>query len=290
MYEKLDTCPICDSHSFSNYLICTDHSITHESFALVRCNNCSHIFTNPRPSEQEIAKFYDSPTYISHSQKSSSLITPIYQLAKLYTFKWKHSIISQHTKRSTVLDYGAGTGDFMHYLQKKNWTAHGIEPNTLARNKATAKGLTVYPSFNKANQQKYDVITAWHSIEHVHQLKETLQALRKRSHDATRMYIALPNPLSHDAIHYKEFWAGYDVPRHIHHFTADSIEKLLTKTRLRLQEIIPMKLDSFYVSILSEQYKKSRFPFLSGIRTALRSNQSARTTRQYSSNIYVITR
>lgn len=290
MYEKLDECPLCGFSSHSNHLIVDDHSHSQESFAIVKCQKCSLLYTNPRPDIDAIGSYYESANYISHTDDSNNLTNLIYKIARRFTLHWKKGLIEKHSPQKRMLDYGCGTGDLLAYMKQHKWDVTGIEPSEQARTKAKEKGLTVYPELSKDLKDKYHMITAWHVLEHVHDLVETVRALRKLLHNDGTLMIAVPNSASFDAAYYEAFWAGYDVPRHLYHFTPDTFKTLVSKTKLKLQEIIPMKLDAFYVSLLSEKYKGNNLSLLRGFQTGLKSNTKARQSGNYSSLIYVLTK
>jgi len=291
--ENLSNCPICDNRHFENYLETYDYTITHEKFKLIRCTNCSFVITNPRPSFESMAKYYDSEQYISHSGGTNSLFDKIYLLARSFTLQWKYKLIKQYSaSNETILDYGCGTGEFLNFVQTKGLQVVGVEPNELARKKASLKlqgGISEnLESFNKGS---FSVITLWHVLEHIHHLNETIQNLKSLLTESGHLIIAVPNFMSQDSFKYKESWAGYDVPRHLWHFSQETMNKLLEKNGLKIVETKPMKLDSYYVSLLSEGYKnpdqskltKGVKAFLEGIK----SNFSARKNSQYSSLIYI---
>ncbi len=290
MYEKLDECPLCGFSSHSNHLIVDDHSHSQESFAIVKCQKCSLLYTNPRPDSSSIGSYYESDNYISHTDNSNNLTNLIYKVARRFTLNWKKGLIEKYSSDKRVLDYGCGTGDLLFHMKQHHWDVTGIEPNEHARSKAEEKGLTVFPELSKDLKDKFHIITAWHVVEHVHDLLETIRALRKLLHKDGKLLLAVPNSASYDAEYYQEHWAGYDVPRHLYHFTPDTFKTLASKTKLKLQEIIPMKLDAFYVSLLSEKYKGNNLAMLKGFQTGLKSNRKARQTGNYSSLIYVLTK
>ena len=290
MYEKIESCPICDTSQSENYLIITDHSFSQESFALVKCQKCSFIYTNPRPIEEESWKYYDSASYISHSNNTTSFKDLIYKAVRKYTLTQKTKLILKYKKQPIVLDYGCGSGHFLKHLIKQNIEAYGIEP-------AKEKSIDVHSSFNTKvytsikefpKQVKPDIITAWHVIEHVHNLKETLNTLQKRLSENGYLIIALPNNQSLDATYYKEFWAGYDVPRHLYHFDKQSVKTLAKQLRMKVIKIYPMTFDAYYVSMLSEQYQRNKNSFFRGLKMGYQSNKSAKKTGEYSSLIYVL--
>ena len=137
------------------------------------------------------------------------------------------------------------------------------------------------------SSNKYDIISLWHVLEHVTDLEETLQFFSKSITDKGRLIIAVPNYTSADAKHYKEFWAGYDVPRHIYHFEINSLKKLLGNHGFSLEETKPMKFDSYYVSMLSEKYKTGSMNYLMAFLSGLNSNMASKDASQYSSVIYI---
>lgn len=290
MYEKLDECPLCGFSSHSNHLIVDDHSHSKESFAIVQCKKCSFLYTNPRPDISSIGSYYESDSYISHTDNSNNLTNLIYKTARRFTLNWKHRLIAKHSHEKKMLDYGCGTGDLLAHMKRHQWEVIGVEPNEHARNKAIDKAITVHPELSKDIKDKFHIITAWHVVEHIHELKDTIRSLRKLLQPDGVLMLAVPNSASYDAEYYKAFWAGYDVPRHLYHFSPDSFQTLASKTKLKIQEIIPMKLDAFYVSLLSEKYLGHNFPLFRGFQTGLKSNTKARQTGNYSSLIYVLTK
>ncbi len=290
MYERLEICPSCKNTKFKNTIICKDHLVSGESFALVECSNCSLLFTNPRPDVASLPKYYKSEDYISHTNKGNSLTNMLYKVARFFTIRNKYQLITKHAQSKSILDYGCGTGDVLKFLHDKGWETTGIEPDSDALQIATNKGINAYTSLDEIpKKQKYSVITLWHVLEHVSELRPTLKALKKKITEDGTLIIAVPNPESWDAKHYKKYWAAYDVPRHLYHFTQDSISKLFAKHKFNLIETIPMKLDSFYVSLLSEKNKTGNSNYLTAFKNGMKSNRSAKNNNNnYSSLIYVL--
>lgn len=292
MYEKLEQCPSCGHPKFHNYLICNDHSVSGESFALVRCDNCQLVFTNPRPSPSELPKYYESSAYISHTDTSDSLLHFVYRLVRKYTISKKVILVRKLRSPGTILDLGCGTGDFLKACRKSGWTVKGIEPNEQARTIASNKNQISIEQdiLDLKKKEKFDVITAWHVLEHVVDLKETLKQLKKRLEKGGFLIIAVPNIDSHDFMHYKEYWAGLDVPRHLYHFSPKSFLTLAKKMKLNLVDTKPMKFDAFYVSLLSERYKSGKMNPISAFLQGYQSNKAAKSTGNYSSLIYILTK
>ncbi|MFK7953350.1 MAG: class I SAM-dependent methyltransferase [Ekhidna sp.] len=287
MYTKLEKCPSCGHPKFKNHIICEDHTVSNESFALVKCDNCELVFTNPRPSIESISSYYQSDQYISHTDKANSAIHLVYKLVREYTLSQKLKLISSYKKKGTILDYGTGTGDFLEKCFKNNWTTFGYEPDLDALKIAKSKGKSEFIE-SLPTKSKVDIITAWHVIEHVYELVDTIRNLKKSLNDDGYMFIALPNIESFDAKEYQEFWAAYDVPRHLYHFSQSSFKQLLGQEKLKLIDVKPMIFDSYYVSLLSEKYKTGKSNIINAVRNGYYSNKSAKKTGQYSSLIYVV--
>lgn len=287
MYEKIEVCPGCKHTLFSNFLICTDHSISGESFALSKCNKCELVFTNPRPTEDSLTKYYASDNYISHSNKSNNLINSIYKLVRNYTTSKKIQLIKKVAHGKQLLDYGCGTGFFLSKCKKEGYHTFGYEPNEDASKIAIGQDLTLLSSI-KESDASFDIITAWHVIEHIISLRETLETLVNKLRTDGILIIAVPNLSSFDSNYYGEYWAALDVPRHLYHFTQTSFGKLVADLELKIQDVIPMYFDSYYVSLLSEKYKKTSGSIFNAIKTGYLSNKKAKQTGEYSSLIFIL--
>lgn len=292
--EKVTSCPICGGQTFEPFLRCKDFTTTHEEFDLQYCRSCSFLVTNPRPNESGISIYYQSNSYTSHNAKPQGTLDVIYFIARKLSLQWKQTLIKKHKAAGHhLLDYGCGTGEFLKTCLS-DWSCHGIEPSEQARQIAEKQtGLKISTHHENLIGQKFDVITLWHVLEHIHNLVKVLADLKKMLKNDGVLLIAVPNHKSNDAVYYKEYWAGYDVPRHLWHFSKSTMEQLLQNNGLKIKSIVPMKLDSFYVSLLSERYKAggkaSIRRLLQGFCQGLVSNIKARSTNNYSSLIYICT-
>ena len=264
-----------------------DNSITKEEFELKLNPEFNMLVTQPVP--KNLSKYYESEDYISHTDGKKSLLEKVYQLVKNYTLKKKLKLINSFkSEGKTILDIGAGTGDFLSVCKNKNWTVLGIEPNEKARKIAHKKNIDLQENLSEIKNKKFDVITMWHVLEHVESLQEYIQQIKELLKENGTLIIAVPNYKSYDAYYFKEFWAAYDVPRHLWHFSQKSITKLFSMENIRLVKTIPMKFDSYYVSLLSEKYKKGKMNPIKAFWIGFISNRKAKRTNMYSSLIYVL--
>lgn len=288
----ISSCPLCSSTNFSTALHAKDYTVSQETFQIQKCNHCHFLFTSPIP--EDLAPYYQSPQYISHSNKTAGITDILYKLARTMTLRWKTNLIDEYNRgnKKTLLDYGCGTGAFLAAAKKAHWSIAGIEPAQLPRETASRETQTnIKASLPELEQQKYNTITLWHVLEHIPQLHETLQSLTSLLDDNGTIFIAVPNHNSNDAQHYQEYWAAYDTPRHLWHFAQTNMQQLLSQHQLKIVNTLPMKLDSFYVSILSEKYRRNNKPsitsLIKGVYQGLQSNISASSTKEYSSLIYI---
>jgi len=286
--EKITTCPICNTSSFSLFKKVKDYTVSKEFFNIVNCNQCGLLFTNPRPDSKSLGSYYKSENYISHTNKSNNPINSIYKLARTQTLKWKYKLINK-TQPISLLDYGCGTGHFLNYCHKKKLNVKGFEPDENARTIAKNElGDLVYSTPNDINET-FDVITLWHVLEHIADLNEVLIWLKNHLNKNGRLIIALPNPASYDAKLFKEEWAAFDVPKHLYHFTKEIVANLANKHNFCVESIHPMKLDSYYVSLLSNKNKYNKIRPIKSFLNGLLSNIYAKKEMNYSSLIYVLT-
>lgn len=289
MYERIDECPICSNTDLRNSLICKDHLVSRQSFAISTCTSCGLLITNPRPNKETISQFYDSSNYLSHNS-DGSLMSRLYSLAQRYTLWYKFRLIKKLAKPgSRLLDYGCGVGQFMQYMESNKYQVRGVEPSEVGLSKAMSKQLSVYRNLAsvKEAEAKFEVITLWHVLEHVHELNVTIKQLKKLLSKSGYLVVAVPNTKSWDAQHYKEHWAAYDVPRHLFHFDDENIKMLLKSNRLSFVKKAPLYLDSFYISLLSETHVNSSNKIIKSIINGCKSNIYGARTSQYSSMIYI---
>jgi len=268
-------------------LNCKDNTVSGKYFEVMMHQEYEMLVTSPVPKNLE--NYYKSETYISHTDSKKTFFDKIYQGVKNHTLKQKLILLNSFKSGSkSVLDFGAGTGDFLKICKNNNWQVLGIEPSAEARENAVKKGIYLKENLLDITNQKFDVITLWHVLEHVENLKNTIKVLNSLLQPEGRIVVAVPNYKSYDAEFYKEHWAAYDVPRHLWHFSQKAIHKLFLEVEMIVEETLPMKFDSYYVSLLSEKYKTGKSNPAKAFYRGFLSNISAKSTSEYSSLIYVI--
>lgn len=287
------SCPVCSSTAIQKVITPKDFMITQQEFEVWECATCTLRFTQAIPTEQEIGLYYQSESYVSHTDTQKGLINKLYHRVRRITLSNKRKLIASvpHTGKN-LLDIGAGTGAFVDYMKQHGWQVSGVEADELARKKATELyGLSLHPTpgLFTLPPNHYDIITLWHVLEHVHGLHEYIAQIKKLLVNGGTLLIAVPNYTSYDARLYKEYWAAYDVPRHLYHFSPGSMRVLLKNHELKLRAIKPMWFDSFYVSLLSEKYKTGTAGAVKGFVNGFVSNWKALLNKERcSSLIYVI--
>ncbi|MBE0639304.1 MAG: class I SAM-dependent methyltransferase [Bacteroidales bacterium] len=290
--EALSHCPVCDNDQFQLFKKIVDHFLTKEEFQVVQCNNCGFLFTNPRPAQSEISRYYQSDEYISHNKNKVGWLSSVYNIVRNISLYRKYKLIAKHKTASKILDIGCGTGDFLHFMKKKGWEVTGIEPADSPRGFALQNyNIDVFDEKELPHLPfgNFDVITLWHVLEHVPDLNLLIKQIKNLLKSDGLLVVALPNHESWDAGHYQTFWAAWDVPRHFYHFSKKTFSLIIKNHQLKIISSHPMKFDAFYISLLSEKYKHVKPGFIHALINGMRSNQSAKQNlNNYSSLVFLI--
>ncbi|MEL1239864.1 class I SAM-dependent methyltransferase [Flavobacterium flavipallidum] len=278
-----------DISNKKHFLTVKDHSVSKETFDLYYDEDLDMLITHPQPNLENLGKYYESEDYISHTDNKRSLFEKAYHFVKGIALKNKLNLInSQQLQKGRILDIGAGTGDFLNVAKNDGWQATGIEPSERAKGIAINKGISFVESTSELESQSFDVITMWHVLEHVPDLDFQIKELKRLLKSTGTLIVAVPNFKSFDANYYGTYWAAFDVPIHFWHFSKKAIQMLFQKENIKLEKVLPMKFDSFYVSLLSEKYKNGKMNFIKAFFVGLQSNWKAKQNSEYSSLIYVL--
>ena len=289
--ENLSNCPGCGSAEMVKQFVAKDYTVSQNSFGIYACQACGLNFTNPRPKSENAGYFYKSDTYISHSDTQVGLVNKLYHAVRNITLKQKVGWIQSEQKgNKELLDIGCGNGHFLHACQQAGWNITGMEldPDTAARAAILVQDK-IYPNLTTIPEDKqFELITLWHVLEHVYELDAYFSFFKKRIQPDGKLLLALPNSKSYDASYFKEFWAAYDVPRHIYHFTPETIQYVAKKHGFTLVQQRGQIFDSFYIALLSNQYRSGSKRLIHSFFIGLWSNLLAWTkTGNYSSNVYI---
>ncbi|MET0392764.1 MAG: class I SAM-dependent methyltransferase [Chitinophagaceae bacterium] len=287
-------CPVCGSSRLHEVLRAKDHTVSGETFPIAECSDCTLRFTQDVPDAASIAPYYQSDNYISHSDTEKGIVNRIYHLVRKATLTRKRKLVQQTTGLATgkLLEVGSGTGAFLREMKSQGWETTGLEPDAGARQIAKElHGLTLQETglLYSLPPGSFDAITLWHVLEHVHDLSQYIEQLKMVLKPAGRLIVAVPNYTAADEKFYKEFWAAYDVPRHLYHFSPRSVQVLMERHGLKILAHRPMWFDSFYIAMLSSRYRTGRTSWLASFWNGLRSNGKALgDATRCSSVIYII--
>ena len=288
--RNIENCPVCGGGSQKDFIEAEDHNVSNDLFKIVECAACSFRFTNPIPTEETIGDYYKSENYVSHSGTKKGFVNRVYHIVRSRAIKQKESLASKHSKAKSILDIGCGTGDFLAYCKSKKWNTLGLEPDKSARKMAIDNNLIQVKPLSHlyaVEENTFDVISMWHVLEHVYNLNEDIEQYKKVLKKDGVLIVAVPNCSSKDAEHYKSNWAAYDLPIHLYHFRPDNVKQLFAKHGMEVVEILPMKYDAYYISMISEKYKGGNI--FSGFVNGFKSNLAANSkNNKYSSQVYVI--
>jgi len=292
--EKMNNkCPWCGSEKAQINLWLKDEFLTKEDFHICECLNCGLLYTMPRPDKDKIGAYYKSEAYYSHQENKKGFIPKVYERVKSINLKHKYRLATNGMQPGKLLDIGCGVGDFLHTAEMHGWECIGVEPSedakTIAQKRMKGK-IIVSEELEGFPDGAFDVITMWHVLEHVDDLKWQVAQLQRLVKPSGRVVIAVPNYKSYDGQFYKEHWAAYDVPRHLNHFNRITLSKIFKTSGLELVKMDKLKWDAYYISYLSEQYRHHSFPLVRGLYRGFISNCKARRSGEWSSLVYVFER
>ena len=256
-------CPSCGSEQSKLFLQAPDFRVSQMDFEIHNCLNCGLHYTKAAPSPDTIGSFYKAESYDSHRVDNKSLISRVYRVVRKINVRKKIKWIRRYNnQQGLVVDYGCGLGHLVAELKNQGYNAKGFEIDgdvrALSRETLT---LEIQPleDFRLLDNASVSVITMWHVLEHVYDLNTDFQHIVDKLAEDGSIFIAVPNFKSYDAKYYKKYWEAYDLPRHLYHFDNESIKRFCSRFGLRLESKIPMRFDSYYVSMRSEKNKKNRF-------------------------------
>lgn len=228
--EIIHHCKLCGSTKHKLIYEAEDH-FTQEQFSLIRCTNCSLIFTNPRPSQKELKRYYP-PSYYGDLGKRFHPV--IENVVDLFRKRLGNKIDSYFPNRGRILEVGSGRGTLLYEMAEKGWTAMGTEySENLAEEVKNAIGVRVYPTPELKDcgfpDNYFDVVLCYHVLEHLPDPIDTLGEIHRIIQPNGLLVAAVPNIGGFTARLTNNRWFGIDVPRHLFHFTPKTLDRALTQ-------------------------------------------------------------
>jgi 2-polyprenyl-3-methyl-5-hydroxy-6-metoxy-1,4-benzoquinol methylase len=213
-------------------------SIVKEEFSVVKCQTCGLLYVNPRPSQEEMSRFYPETYSWKETLGADSIFTKwVRRLEKGYRYhllKDEVSKIVKFTRRNVgkVLDIGCGTGDRLDVCRSHGFETLGVEMSNSADYAKEQLKLNVVKGdlFSAHLSDEYfDVVTLYNVLEHTHDpfnvIIETHRILKKDGF----LIIQIPNKDCFQFKIFKERWAAFDIPRDLYYFNPKSLRALLEK-------------------------------------------------------------
>ena len=246
--ERVD-CIICDSNMSTPFIKVSDR-FGSESFQIVECE-CGFKYLSPRPKSENISIYYDDENYDPHRKHKYSLYHIIYSWVQDRAIKWKYYKISKFTNIGKLLDIGGGGGEFCSYLKKCGWQVSLQDNSARARKLSLDNGVDCLKNLNDIKKEQFDLITMWHSIEHIHGIDSLFKSLDKLIAVDGTLVVAVPNFNAPERKWYNEDWAPWDAPRHLYHFNYEQLIILLEKYGWKVKSSNKMIQDTPYNILLS---------------------------------------
>ncbi len=262
-------CPLCGGTELPVRLVCEDRLTHLGRFEIRRCTGCGLQLTDPQPHPDDLHEAYASPDYLPVRNDARGFTAGLYRRVRALMLGVKRRWIREARGRTTgrLLDIGCGTGEFAAAMQQAGWSVQGVEPCEPARRAAVeCRGVDALTLDEQSRlpDGSFDVITLWHSLEHMHDLAHGVRELGRLLTSDGLVVAAIPNPTSLDAERYGRDWAAYDVPRHLYHLTPAVMDELAGRNGFRVLWARPLWFDPPYIALLSE----ARHPSPSRLRGA----------------------
>jgi len=250
--ENVD-CIICNSTINSPYIEVLDR-FSCKSFQIVKCE-CGFKFLSPRPKFSGITYYYENDDYDPHRLENKSIFHTVYGWVQKIALRWKFKHISKFIRSGNLLDIGGGGGRFCSYFKSKGWRVSLQDNSSKARFLAQEADIETYTLLSEIQSQQFDLITMWHSLEHIHAIDALFQNVNRLTSDDGFLVVAVPNINAPERKFLGKDWAPWDAPRHLYHFNYAQLSKLLRKYGWKIEFSMPMIQDTPYNILLSLNIK-----------------------------------
>jgi SAM-dependent methyltransferase len=210
-------------------------------FAVVRCQDCGLCFTNPRPSFDSIGQFYPAMYWPHRTPKmgmdGNRRLWPLHRWCP----PWRERRLLTARKAGRLLDFGCGNGAFLERMHQRGWQVTGLDVSVEAvdvlRREFGLHALVGTLPHSELSFRSLDLITMWHSLEHVHQPRDVLRHAYDLLAPGGKLMAAVPNI---DSLPFRWFgasWYGLDLPRHLTHFSPETLRWMLERTGFRVDSV-----------------------------------------------------
>lgn len=264
------TCPYCKSARAFEKGQCTDHMVSGERFRLYQCPDCGLIYTVLNAQTTETGRYDKVQHRITFGDKPRGLLRRMYRVARIIMLKRKLKLITRITGRKSgrLLNYGAAIGYFSSIMEDHNWKVVSIERSHEERQFSLEMfhhRMMDEDAMDQLRPGTFDVVTLWHVLGNRMNASQLMDRLYDLLKPNGMLFVASPNSASLDAAHYKDEWAGWDVPRHIWHMNPSLLQRIAKEHGFIMMHRERLPFDVFYISILSERNLGHFFPITRGM-------------------------
>lgn len=229
------------------------------SFPLVRCQDCGLIFISPRPSFEEMARFYPQDDYDLYNKAAGLKDRSMDELGRL--LGPRKGKIDKYQPAGRLLDIGFGDGSFLYFMRECGWDVTGVDFNEkmvdLVRDELGIEAHVGQLEDAKLPAGSFDVVTLWGVLEHVQSPRRTIEEISRLLTDGGLLVIYTQNAAAPEARWLKEDWFIYEVPRHLYSFSPDSLEKLLASSGFSVAETV-FETPLYYCQMNWQYFKERR--------------------------------
>ena len=253
--ESID-CALCNSSNYHTILTGCDYKIPSEhKYNLVKCKKCGLIYLNPRPTKEVMDRFYLKEYFDTEKQSLNKIVAALGR--QLQDNRARRVV--KIKKVGKVLDIGCGKGGFMYSLKRRNWDVCGLDPSSspikLIRDGLKNRVFNCELKDCHFEDKYFDVITLWHVFEHLPNPMDELREIHRILKDDGIMILTIPNINSVQFRLFKEKCFHLDIPRHLYHYSMETIEKMLSKARFRAANIKHLSFEFLSLEFLRGPYK-----------------------------------
>lgn len=237
-------CRICSSNSTKLLFISQNvHGrkvLSDEEFEVRQCRDCGIVFTALIIEEKYYHKYYPKDYY--PEEQSNFAIKKILYFLQRISFRQKLKLITRHKPQGNkILEVGCAKGEFLNALPAY-FEKYGNEINDKACRyiEDNYKGITIYNNridnifFDEKEYCKYDSIVAWHVFEHIENPSIFLENISKIIAEDGVLIIEVPNQNSLGFRLTRNNWFHLDTPRHLFHYSYQSLNRLLEKYSFKI--------------------------------------------------------